>query len=133
MTFQQMIKSIRTNPRKLFLIDSLGAITSAFSLGVILIQFESYFGMPSHVLYILAVIPCFFALYSFLCYWRFPRNWRPFMKAIAMANLLYCFVSMGLVYQFHGQLTTLGFVYFLLEFIIIISLVSVELTTAAKR
>lgn len=128
-----MIKEIISNPRKVFLIDSIGAIVSAVSLGVILVQFKIYFGMPIDVLYILALIPCFFAIYSFFCYWKFPESWRLFMIAIAISNLLYCFLSMILVYQFHGQLTTLGFVYFLLEFVIVIGVVSIELKTATKN
>ena len=128
-----MVNKILSNPKQLFLIDSIGAVVSAFSLGVILVQFEIYFGMPSDILYILAIIPCFFAVYSFLCYWRFPENWQPFLRAIAIANLLYCMLSIVLVYRFHGQLTTLGFVYFILELIIVIGIVSLEFKTAAKR
>ena len=35
-----------TNPKKLFFIDGCGAILSAFLLGIVLVRFEKYIGMP---------------------------------------------------------------------------------------
>lgn len=120
------------NPKTLFLIDGLGALLSAFLLGVILVQFEAYFGMPQQVLYFLAAIPCLFALYDFYCYFRVHKNRGPFLKIIALANLLYCCLSIGLVILHFPQLTPLGLIYFFLEFIIVIALAGMELKTAIK-
>jgi hypothetical protein len=115
------------NPRKLFLIDGLGALLSVFLLGFILVKFEHIFGMPQKELYFLAAIPFIFAIYDFICYWKIKDNWQPFLKTIAIANLIYCCVSIGVIFYSHERLTNLGFIYFLLEFIIVIILVGVEL------
>lgn len=117
-------------PRKLFLLDGIGALLSAFLLGVILANFESTFGMSKKVLYFLAVLPCFFAIFSFTSYFRNVKNWRPYLKAIAIANLTYCCLTAFLVFYFYEQLTALGVAYFLLEIAVIVILVYIELKTA---
>lgn len=132
MRSQQVLNKLASNPKRLFLIDSLGALLSAFLLGVILVQFESTFGMPRQVLYFLSFIACIFALYSFFCYLRIPQNWRPFLKAIAFANLIYCCITIGLLFYFRQKITVWGMIYFILEIGIVISLVSIELKIATK-
>ena len=130
MIFDQIINKMTLKPRAMFLIDGFGALTSAFLLGVILTKFESTFGMPLKALYFLALLPCIFAIYDFSCYWQIIKNWRPFLKTIAIANLLYCGISIGFVVHHYEELTTLGLVYFLLELAIVIMLASIEFKTA---
>ncbi|MCB9038886.1 MAG: hypothetical protein H6557_19915 [Lewinellaceae bacterium] len=115
------------SPRKLFLIDGLGALLSAFLLGVVLVQWEHIFGMPPRVLYPLAAIAGAFAVYSLSCHWFPTQNHGPFLKGIAIANLLYCCLTLGLVVYWYPQLTALGVIYFLVEIGIVCSLAIVEL------
>jgi hypothetical protein len=75
------------NPKKLFLIDSLGGLVSAFMLGVVLARFEDTFGMPPMVLYVLAFLASLFFAYSFFCFIHVTEHWRSYMKVIAVANL----------------------------------------------
>ncbi len=74
MPLKHLILKAKLNPKKLFLIDGFGTILSAFLLGVILVKFEIIFGIPISVLYILAIIPIFFAAYDFYCYRKRNRN-----------------------------------------------------------
>jgi len=130
---QQFLVKIISNPKRLFLIDSLGAMLTAFSLGVVLTRFEHIFGMPRSVLYVLSLVACGFAVYSFCCYLFFNKNWRPFLTAIAIANLLYCCVTFVLVFYLGEKLTALGVGYFLLEIIVIVILVMIELKAVNNR
>ena len=114
------------NPRQLFLIDSLGAGLTLFFLLAILLPFNRQFGMPLHILLILAVPALLFALYSACCFWWTGTRWRPFLRAISVANLLYCCLTAGLVVSHYSQLTGLGVAYFVLEMGVICVLVSVE-------
>jgi hypothetical protein len=41
-------------PKTLFLIDAIGAVLSTVLLGIVLVAFEKYIGMPTNVLYALA-------------------------------------------------------------------------------
>lgn len=120
----------KINPRNLFLADSLGALLSAILLGLVLARFESIFGMPQKVLYVLSSIAFVFCIYSFLCFLLLKENWRPFLKIIGIANLLYCFLTLGLVIYLYQELTVLGITYFALELIVILVLISIELKTA---
>ena len=130
MALEQLISKI--SPNKLFLVDSMGAVLTAFMLGCVLASFESMFGMPESVLHVLALIACIFAVYSFVCYLRLKENWRPYLKAIAIANLSYCVLSLGCVVYYYELMSALGVLYFVLEVIIVIPLVGLELKVASN-
>jgi hypothetical protein len=127
---QLSMKKITLTPKQLFLIDSLGALLSALLLGVLLVRFKTAFGMPLEVLYTLSCIACVYAFYSILCYWQVKGNHRPYMQALAMANLIYCCLTIGLVIYHHQGLTRLGLAYFVLEIVVIFSLIIMELKTS---
>ncbi len=123
------MNEIPSDPKRLFLLDGLGGMLSAFLLGVVLARFETTFGMPRKVLYFLSCLACLYAVYSLLSHWRVKGNWKPYMQAIAVANLLYCCLTIGLVIYHYHALTRLGVIYFLLEVMIIVGLVIMELKT----
>lgn len=129
-TTNQAIKTMILKHKKLFLIDSLGALLSAFLLGVVLVSFESTFGMPRKVLYFLSITACTFAIYSYMSYLLIKENWKPYLKIIAFANLLYCCLTIGLIFYLNQKLTTFGLIFFLSEVIVIITLVIIELKIA---
>lgn len=110
----------------IFLIDGLGALLTAFSLAVVLTTFEEHFGMPRDVLYGLAFVAGLFAVYSFTCHFIKPVNWRPFLKVIAIANSIYCLISLGFLFYLQEQIMPLAWVYFLLEILIVGILVFFE-------
>lgn len=122
---------MKISPKQLFLIDGIGAIVSAFFLGVVLVAFERIVGLPKDILYVLAAIPCFFMVYSFSCYFLLKANRKPFLRGIAFANLLYCFVTIGLLNHHYDSLTFWGRGYFLLELLILAVLIRVELKSAS--
>lgn len=120
----------KISPKQLFLVDSLGALLSALMLGVVLVRFESTFGMPQKTLYLLSSIACIFFIYSSLCFLYTAENWRRYMKIIAITNLMYCCLTMGLVIYLYQKLTVTGVIYFILEIIVILILVTIELKIA---
>ncbi len=120
------------NTRKLFLIDGLGAMISAFCLGMILVKYEYIFGIPKNTLYILASIPCLFATYDFICYWKTEENANTFLKYIAFANIIYCLISIGMGFYHYSEIKLPGWIYLLSEISIILILVYFELKTASS-
>jgi len=108
-------------------------MVSAFFLGVVLVAFEPLVGMSKETLYVLAVIPCFFMVYSFGCYFFLKANRKPFLRGIAIANLLYCFVTIWLLYCRYDSLTFWGCGYFLLELLILGILIRAELKSASGK
>ena len=120
------------NPKQLFLIDGIGALLSAFFLGVVLVRFEAFIGLPGQILRILALLPCLFAIYSFSCYFFRKGNWSILLSIIAIANLLYCVLTLGILIMYAESLTKLGWLYFLVEIVIIVILVTFELRVGPK-
>jgi hypothetical protein len=116
-------------PKAIFLVDGLGAFFTASFLFLVLIKFQEYFGMPSEILSLLSITAFTFATYSILCFLFLKKNWGIFLKAIMVANLLYCCLTMGLVIYYHSALTTIGLTYFIAEIAVIVGLVLVELQT----
>lgn len=118
------------HPQTLFLIDGIGALLSASMLGLVLTSWQSVFGMPKNVLYVLAFIACLFAVNSLFCFWRKSGNEKIHLQRIAIANLAYTGLTLGLMVVFYQQLTIWGLTYFVLELIIVVALALIELAAA---
>lgn len=123
-----LLQQLTAKPRRIFLIDGLGALLTAFLLCVVLTSFQSFFGMPVQVLCLLGAVAAVFAVYSFSCYFLLKQAQRSFLKAIIIANLLYCLVSLGLVIYYFQQLTVWGLLYFAGEIIVILALAALEIS-----
>ncbi|GAA4278362.1 hypothetical protein [Aquimarina mytili] len=121
-----------SNPKTLFLIDSLGALLTAFFLSVILANLEAYFGMPKKILYLLSSVALMYAIYSICCYYFIKRNWKPYLKIIVIANIVYTILTIGIVTYFYNRLTGIGVFYFLLEVIVLIILIRIEIRAIVK-
>ena len=119
------------NTKKLFLIDGIGAMVSALFLGVVLVWLKDKIGMPVNILYLLAILPIFFAIYSFSCYF-FKENSKPLLKGIATLNLLYCFLTIGLLFFYDHNLTFLGWTYFIAELIVLAVLIFLEFKASSN-
>ena len=128
----QIIEKIKLNPKKLFLIDGFGAILSAFLLGVVLVQLERIFGIPSTALYFLATFPIIFAIYDFFCYRNKTDNIPRYLNGIAIMNLLYCCLSIGVAIYHCEKIKSLGWVYLLMEIIVLTILVVIELNVSKE-
>ena len=115
----------RINSSNIFLIDGIGAVLSA-GLLVVLFQYETVFGMPKAVLKNLIPVGCVFAVYSLSCFALRPKRWRILLLIIAIANLLYCVITIVAVMQHFDSLTLWGRIYFIQELVVILVLVGVE-------
>lgn len=122
-----------TNPKKLLLIDGCGAIISALLLGVVLVRFEKYVGIPPATLYLLAVFPIMFAIYDLFSYLQSHNKQPLLLKGIAFLNYIYCCLSIGVAFYHYETLTTLGWIYILIETLIIMILATWELNIATRN
>ncbi|WP_375579353.1 hypothetical protein ABWH96_20500 [Marivirga tractuosa] len=115
-------------PKKIFLIDALGAFLTASILGIVFTNFQEYIGIPTDILISLALIAVVFFIYSMSCFLFMKMKWKPYLKAIAIANLLYCILTVALILTFFHQLTLLGLFYFIGEIIVVLFLIYIELS-----
>lgn len=126
---RQKLYKVISNTNRIFLIDSFGAFLTAFFLFAILRTFNEYVGMPQVTLTILSVIALVFCIYSISCFFYVNKNWKPFLIAIIVANLMYCTLTLGLLIHFYPQMTFLGITYFVVEIALVCGLVLFEIYT----
>ena len=124
---KKILNQFASNPKQLFLIDGFGAFLTALILWVISTTCNEYFGVPKRTLGILSNIAFVFGIYDVCCFFWARKMWRPFLRLIIIANLLYCCLTLGLVICNFTQLSILGVTYFLLEIAIVSGLVFFEI------
>jgi len=127
-----LIASLNVFPHRIFLLDGLGAVLSAACLGLVLAHFPDTFGASPDMLYLLAGMAGVFAVYSLACYFLAPIRWRPYLVGIAIANTLYGFFTIWLVFGGDANLTLWGRTYFVLELIVLAGLIFLELSRATQ-
>ena len=129
----KLINHLAEKQKTLFLIDSLGAISTGLFLFVIMRLFNEYFGIPKTVLAYLSLIAICYYIYSTACFFFLKGRWTPFIRFIGIANLLYCALTIGLLIKYYPLLTIIGTTYFLIEIIIICGLSYIELNVATRN
>lgn len=122
----KFLETLITNPKRIFLIDAFGALVTSILLFGILAQLETYFGMPSNVLYMLAGIAFCLFVFSLSCFALIKDHWKRFLGILIICNGLYLFISLCLIVNHAEKLTQLGIGYFTIEFIIIGILIAIE-------
>lgn len=129
---EQLIKKNNLNPKKLFQIDGFGALISAFLLGVILVKYEVIFGIPSSTLYFLAILPIFFFFYDIYSYQKNITTQKKLLKGISIINISYCFLSLGLTLYHYKTITIFGWIYVIIEILIVLFIAYIEYKVAQK-
>jgi hypothetical protein len=122
---------LSANPRTIFLVDGLGALLSTLLLFVIA-YYEGVFGMPPDVLHQLMPVTTVFTAYSLATYFLNPGRWKRYLEIIAVANILYCCLTMALLVYYFDHLTKIGVTYFLAEVFLILLLSGIEFHLTIK-
>lgn len=120
--------------RRWLFLDGLGATVSAVSLGLILPVLDDFIGMPRVALIPLALIAAVFALTSMAGALKLLElSPARHLKRIAVANLLYCLVTIGYLFAFSTELMLLDYLYFMGEIVLVVLLSAKELKLARKN
>ncbi len=114
------------NDKNIFFVDGIGATISAAMLGIALPTFHDWVGMPIHTLYLLSFCAAIYAIYSLTCYRLVRHRETIWLRAIILANLFYCGLTVLLVSWHWDEMKILGLIYFILEVILILFIASVE-------
>lgn len=105
--------------RNLFLLDSIGATVSGLLMFIFVRPNIELFGIPHELTLYLAILALVYASFSGYCYLK-NVTWASLgFQIIATANLGYCTLLFTLLLVFRNDITTFGWIYFLLEIIII--------------
>lgn len=110
--------------RKIFLIDFIGAATSAFFLGMVLPMLKT--GVPDQILRNLAWAAVAFAVYSYICHYTNQSKSTTALKIILYANVSYVVGSIAVVFYYFEDISSLGLAYFVIEVFLIILVIWAE-------
>ena len=113
-------------PKKLILLDAIGALLSAFLLGVVLVRWQHLVGISVPTLYLLAAIPVLFILYDLFYFAKKDHNLSRPLKTLAIMNAGYCILSICTACYEHTKITPLGWAYLSIEILLVLSIALVE-------
>lgn len=125
MSFVSFFNSFN-HPRRIFIIDSIGALFTFVTTFFLADQFSDYIGLPKQHLKSLSFLALTFSVYSFCCY-RFVqpiKSWH--LQLIATLNGMYILLSFLLILLFVQNVSPLFLGYFGFETIILLFLIRVE-------
>lgn len=125
---------ISIKPKKLFLIDAIGALISSTFIAFGVFYLDDFIRMPKKILIILCLIPVLYFFYSFTYYLKANKNEKlknP-LKIIAISNLCYSVLTLSLLFYFFPKITVLEMTYFILEVMILIVLSIAELNASKE-
>lgn len=118
-------------PRRLFLLDGLGALLSASMLGLVLARFETFFGLPAVTLYFLVIFPILFFIYDVYCYY-WGKDLASLLKVIAGVNVAYCLLSVGVAGIHYNVITIFGWLYIFGEVILVLLIAKLEVAVSRR-
>jgi len=113
-------------PKQMCLIDTIGAFVSAFMHGVVLPIFHDLIGMPKIAFYVLAVFPLIYFIYDLRTYLHKNPNWSSYFRNIIFFNLGFCVFSILAMFYFRHDLTNIGWIYLVLEILVVLFIVGLE-------
>lgn len=128
----KLVEYFSSHPKKLFLIDGIGALFSSFLLGIVLVKLKYIFGIPVKTLYFLASFPIIFSLFDFYSYHKEKPKQKHLLKWIAFANILYCCLSISMTFYHYKNVTKFGWIYILIESIVVCTLSIIEFKTSKR-
>ena len=125
---------ISIKPKKLFLIDAIGALISSTFIAFGVFYLDDFIGMPKKILIILSLIPILYFFYSFTNYLKTYKNQnlKSPLRTIAISNLCYSVLTLSLLFYFYSIITVLEMTYFILEILILIILSIAELKASKE-
>lgn len=115
-----MLRSL-VSPSSILLLDGIGAVLTAISVGLVLPALERWVGMPAHALHLLGAVALGFAIHS-LGHHVTGKGSASVLRRVAFLNLSYCAVTTALLIYYSAQLRWLAWAYFLGEIAVVVAL-----------
>ena len=119
-------------PRKLLIVDGLGATLSGALLLGILRPYHEWIGLPAESIELLGQIALTLAFYSFSVFFFFKKSGSVFFGLLYIFNLCYVLYTISLIFQHYRNLTRYGWAYFSGELMVILFLAYLEWSMASK-
>lgn len=124
---KESIQLFIAKPKSLFLLDGFGALLTTLLIFFVLRTFNDFFGLSKNTLEYLAALALVFSIYSISCYFLVNDNWKSFLKVICVANILYCILTIAILFYDYQNISIYGIAYFLGEIAVIAGIVFLEI------
>lgn len=129
---KKIINYFNQFPYQIFITDTAGALASTVFL-LLIYCFDNFFGVSKNDILVLIVGSSLLVVYSFVCFLLKPKRRSLFLKILATANLLYCLFTSCIFIKGVSTYTFWAILYFLIEILVIIFLVSIEFKIANQK
>lgn len=123
---QELIQYFQQQPKKIFLLDGLGAMLSAALLYFLLIPNAVWIGLSETQIHALAIGAVCLVGYDLFARAVFTTERKWTLSLIALLNTIYCIITSGVLIVNYSSITLLGWVYFLGEMVIVGVLIYLE-------
>jgi len=130
---KESILKFITKRQNIFLLDCCGALLTTLLIFFVLRPFNDFFGLSKDTLKYLAVLALLFSLYSVSCCFLVSNNWKSFLKIICIANILYCIITIGILFYNFPNISIFGIAYFLGEIAVIVGIVFLEIKIIREK
>jgi hypothetical protein len=118
------------HPKRLFLLDGVGAALSLLTLLVLFFFFQEEVGFSTDVFVVLIVGAVSLFAFDAFCYFNVDPPFQRYILLMAVSNVAYSvFVAVGLLYH-SAEISLFTWIYFSLEIFILALLVRLELKVA---
>ena len=118
---------LRNAPRNVFLFDGAGAAVSGMLILGPLRFFSEQIGVSRNSLWLLGLVACLFCVYDLICFVSVKKEKPTLLKVIMLANLSYVLLTMWLLFIQRSEVTALGWIYFISEFLVIGFVIKTEM------
>ncbi|WP_040481167.1 hypothetical protein [Mariniradius saccharolyticus] len=118
---------LRKAPRNVFLFDGAGAAMSAMLILGPLWFFSEEIGVSRDLLWLLGLVACLFCLYDLICFVSVKTEKPNLLKVIMLANLSYVLLTMWILFIQRSEVTAIGWLYFISEFLVIAFVIKTEM------
>lgn len=115
------LTNLLQSPRRLLLLDAVGALVTALATTLILAPERVRSGLPSELLYVMGAVAGCFACFDVVAL-HFRLDPSITLRIVACANLSYCAGAAASLYVYHARVTNLGFMYFFIEIPMVVCL-----------
>ena len=126
------LDTLAAKPRRLVLVDAIGALVTAVVVGLVLPPLHRDIGISRGALQALGALATMFTIMSWGAFFLVPHP-RSYLRAIGIANLGYVAVTGVVLVAAHDTVTGIGLAYFLVEGALVVALAALELAVAARR
>ena len=130
---RESIQLFIAKPKNIFLLDGFGALLTTLLIFFVLRTFNDFFGLRKSTLEYLAALALVFSIYSVSCFFLVSNHWKSFLKIICTANILYCVLTIGILFYHYQNISIFGIAYFLGEIIVIAGIVFLEIKAIARK